>query len=265
MKATSILLTVLLCLLTLLWGCRQTTTVILPPDNPNLTTSNTATDSLTTETPMDIEPSTTAALEPEVPPTAEPTAAQDSEAATVFTSDPVTEPLDVPTEPPITQPTLPPAIEPSISPTTDPVTEPEPDQHPVYYISGHQIGALEYALLDSINSKREDTDVPPLALDPTLCALARIRAYECTESFSHSRPDGRSAYSVLTDYSYGFWSNFSQQIHYGSAGMSAGTIVKGWMYNAGFSEDISSADYSHMGIGVYNMDGLTYIVCFFAA
>ena len=123
---------------------------------------------------------------------------------------------------------------------------------------------MEYALLDGINGKRAEHSLEPLVLDATLCALARIRAYECSESFTQIRPDGRNAYSVLTDYGYAIWSNFSQCLHHGTAGLGPSTIIKGWMYNTDFSNDILCEDFTHIGIGVYKLEGLTYIVCFFA-
>ena len=101
-------------------------------------------------------------------------------------------------------------------------------------------------------------------MDRTLCALAAIRAYECTESFSHTRPDGRGAITVLSDYGYYIWSNLSERIHYGTSGLSAGTIVKGWMYNEDFSSAILSGNFTHIGIGIYDNGSTTYIVCFFA-
>ena len=125
---------------------------------------------------------------------------------------------------------------------------------------------MEYALLDAINQKRSAAEdpVPSLTMDHTLCALAAIRAYECTDRFTHTRPDGRGAFTVLSDYGYYIWSNLSERIHQGSSGLSAGTIVKGWMYNADFSANILSGDFTHIGIGVYDTGGTTYIVCFFA-
>ena len=115
-----------------------------------------------------------------------------------------------------------------------------------------------------MNSKRAENGLGPLSLDPTLCALARIRAYECTESFTQTRPDGTSGRSVLTDYGYDIWPALSQRIHCGTSGLSASTIIKGWMYNSDFSADILSVDFTHLGIGIYELDGLTYLVCFFA-
>lgn len=258
MNTKLVVLAAVLCLLTLLWGCRQTTTVILPPDTPDPTTEGAVLATPPTEAPTDSATTVSPVIEP-----TSPTAAPETEPLPVSDPEPSTEPTREPTAAPETEPAYDPTEPPAI-PVTEPATEPEPAKHPVYDISSHSIGSLEYALLDSINSKRAEQDLAHLSLDGTLCALARIRAYECTGSFSHSRPDGRGAFSVLSDYGYNTWSNLNERIHYGTAGLSAGTLVKGWMYTDDFSASILSGDFTHIGIGVYDHGGLTYIVCFFA-
>lgn len=242
----------LLCLVTVLMGCSRTTTVILPPE---------------TAAPVSAAPESSDPAETAAPTTV---AATDrpTQAPTTESSEeaPTEAPTTEPTESPTTESTeIPPTpTEPTTQPPTEPTPESEPARHPVYDISGHSTGALEYSLLDGINSQRADAGLDPLSLDHTLCALAAIRAYECSESFSLTRPDGRSGYSVVTDYGYAVWSDFSQRIHYGSAGLSAGAIVKGWMYTDDFSANILSGGFTHIGIGVYTTGGITYIVCFFA-
>lgn len=335
MKMMIRLLALLLCLVTLLWGCQRQTTVILPPeaastaasgissDAPSIAESLPSTDSATKSTseptlgptsePTTIpttqpttEPTANPATEPTTTPTTEAATVPTTEPATIPTTTPTTEPTTEPTTAPTSEPTTEPTIEPSTEPTTEPSTEPttepgtepttepsteptteptseptsepttepctepptepEPTQHPVYNISSHSVGTLEYALLDAINQKRSAAEdpVPSLTMDHTLCALAAIRAYECTDSFTHTRPDGRGAFTVLSDYGYYIWSNLSERIHQGSSGLSAGTVVKGWMYNADFSANILSGDFTHIGIGVYDTGGTTYIVCIFA-
>ncbi len=319
MKMMIRLLALLLCLVTLLWGCQRQTTVILPPetastaasgissDAPSIAESLSPTDPATKSTseptlgptsePTTI-PTTQPTTEPTAKPATEPTTAPATAATTVAntepatiptttpTSEPTTEPTTTPTSEPTTEPTIEPSTEPTTEPSTEPTTEPtseptseptaepstestaepEPTQHPVYNISSHSVGTLEYSLLDAINQKRSAAEdpVPSLTMDHTLCALAAIRAYECKDRFTHTRPDGRSAFTVLSDYGYYIWSNLSERIHQGSSGLSAGTVVKGWMYNADFSANILSGDFTHIGIGVYDTGGTTYIVCFFA-
>ena len=43
-----------------------------------------------------------------------------------------------------------------------------------------------------------------LKLDADLCRVAKIRAEETVKSFSHTRPDGRSCFTVLKDLSIGY-------------------------------------------------------------
>lgn len=242
MNAVIRLLCLLLCVCTVLMGCSRTTTVILPPETAAHTAKPTA--------------------EQKEPATAAPTTAPTRPPATQRPTEPPTaEPTAPPTESPTRAPTQ--ATEPPVPPATEePSTQ--PPRHPVYDIGSHSIGSPEYSLLDGINGKRSENELAPLTLNSKLCALAAIRAYECASDFSHTRPDGRGAYTVLSDYGYAVWSNFSERIHYGSSGLSASTIVKGWMYNGDFSGDILSDGFTHIGIGVYRSNGITYIVCFFA-
>lgn len=234
MKLSVRFLAVLLCLATVLWGCQRSTTVILPPETTPTTTSG-----------AEIQPST-------------------GTTAPASTTQATTEPVTEPTAVPSTEAATVPATEPTAAPTATPTTEPEPTQHPVYDISGHSIGSLEYSLLDAINGQRAAAELPALTMDHTLSALAAIRACECAESFSHTRPDGRGAFTVLSDHGYYIWPHLNERIHYGTSGLSSGTILKGWMRNADFSASILSADFTHIGIGVYTSGGTDHIVCFFA-
>ena len=261
MKPTIRLLALLLCLIVGLMGCSRTTTVILPPET-----------AAQTPLPM-VLPGTEPTDVPAAPPTAAPETIPTNQPTEAPTDAPTCAPTEVPTDAATesattqrpTELTAPSTIPPTAAPITEPPTEAatEPYRHPVYQISSHHIGSLEYSLLDAINAKRAASALPPLTMDSTLCALAAIRAYECTELFTHTRPDGRGAFTVLSDYDYAIWSHLRERIHCGSSGMAAGTIVKGWMYNEDFSANILSDDFTHMGIGVYDNGGTIYIVCFF--
>jgi uncharacterized protein YkwD len=174
---------------------------------------------------------------------------------------------------PATESTTIPSTEPTSLPTTEPATDPTTEStadlstqstvHPVYDISGHTVGALEYSLLDAINQERSKNDLSPLTLDPTLCALSAVRSYECSENTSHIRPNGSSGLSVLEDYDYAHWSATDERIHHGTAGLSASIIIKAWMRNADFSAGILSGVFTHVGIGTYTAGNITYIVLLF--
>lgn len=265
-----------LSIVTFLWGCQRTTTIILPPDSTSIASSIAET---TIETEMDSTaslsvptaasttwPSTTSTTEaPTVAPTVKPTAAPTDPPVTApsATEAPTTVPTQAPTTVPTEAPTMPPEI-----PTepTETVTQPEPTRHPVYDTAGHTIGSLERELLSQLNQHRAAREIPlpALTMDQTLCALSTIRAYECAQDFSQTRPDGRSGRTVLSDYGYDIWPNTSQRIHDGSTGLPASVILKAWEYNSSFSNDLFSDAYTHIGIGVWESGSRTYIVCIFA-
>ena len=133
----------------------------------------------------------------------------------------------------------------------------------MYDITNHTIGSLEYSLLDGINQERSKIELPPLALDPTLCALSAVRAYECSLDFSHTRPNGKPGYSILEEYDYAIWTVTDERNYQGSTGIPESIIIKGWMRNNSFSASILSECYTHIGIGTYTTGNITYIVLLF--
>lgn len=256
----SIVLAVLLCLVTVLWGCQHSTSVILPPETlPTIASSAEGSSTALPDTPT-TQPTTPPASAPATTPTTEPTSAPTMNPPTAPTSEPTTSPTTAPTTIP---PTEPPTVPPTEPPTVPP-TEPEPTQNGVYDISSHTIGSLEYSLLDALNGQRDAGQLPALTMDSTLCALAAIRAYECAENFSHTRPDGRSAYTVLSDYDYNIWSQTDEQLHCGSGDFSTSVIIRVWMNKDAFAASILSVNYTRIGIGIYTAGGYTYIACLFA-
>lgn len=134
----------------------------------------------------------------------------------------------------------------------------------VYDISNHTIGALEKEVLAELNRRRTENGLPTLSMDNTLSALAAIRAYECTQTLSHTRPDGRDCYSVLSDYGYSGWVSVGENVLYGTTDYTAAQMVDAWMNSEANRANIRSADYTCSGIGIYYLNGLIYIACFFA-
>ncbi len=64
-----------------------------------------------------------------------------------------------------------------------------------------------------------------LELDEDLCKAAKVRSQELIESFSHTRPDGRSCFTVLSDLSISY-STAGENI---AAGYSTGeSVFNGW-------------------------------------
>lgn len=191
---------------------------------------------------------------------------------TKATEPPATQPPE--TKPPATEPveTAPPETEvpPTEVPATElpetevPETEPPATQSPeeaVYDISDYAAGGLEYGVVEQINACRAEAGLEPLSMSGTLCGIASVRAYEVCLSWSHTRPNGSGWESVLSDYGYGYAAAAEDLVH--SAGFDAASIVSKWMGSDGSRADILSADFTSIGVGVYNTGGTTFLAAIF--
>ncbi len=154
-----------------------------------------------------------------------------------------------PTEPPVTEP---------------PETEPPKYDHPVYDISNHSVGSLEYEILAEINARRAAEGLSELKMDKKLCALSTIRAYECTISFSHTRPNGTSCFTLLSEYNYKGGSLAGENLLYASSSYSASRLVDVWMNSTSHKNNILSASFTKAGIGIFYSGGRIYVANFFA-
>ena len=160
---------------------------------------------------------------------------------------------------------LPPHTDPP--PTEPPQTEPpatDPPKHEVYDISDHVIGSLEYEILKVINEKRAEAGLGELKMDKKLCALAAIRAYESSISFSHTRPDGRSCFTVFSDYNYTGGSIAGENLLHASPGYAASKLVDVWMKSTSHKDNILTSSFTKAGLGIYYANGRMYVANLFA-
>lgn len=170
-----------------------------------------------------------------------------------MTQPPETEP---PTQPPATQPpaTQPPVTEPPA--TEPPVTDPPPNPNDIFKDT---VTALEQELMDLINAERVKAGLEPLELDPRLCAITSMRAYECSILFEHTRPNGESCFSVMEEYGYMDYKYCGENILYCSVGFfDAADMVGMWMESEGHRENILSEKFNEMGLAVYEANGFYY-------
>lgn len=157
---------------------------------------------------------------------------------------------------------LPPHTEPPE--TEPPETEPSQTEHEVYDISDHVVGSLEYEILAVINQHRAEAGLGELKMDKKLCALAKIRAYEASISFSHTRPDGRSCFTVLTDYNYRGGSIAGENLLHASPGYAASKLVNVWMKSTSHKDNILTESFTKAGLGIYYANGRMYVANLFA-
>ena len=102
-------------------------------------------------------------------------------------------------------------------------------------------------VFDLTNAERESAGLQPLSRMAALTLAAEVRASEIIESFSHTRPDGRSCFTAFDE------SNVSYRWAGENLAMGQRTpaeVVRGWMESPGHRENILTAEFGHLGIGV---------------
>ena len=136
-----------------------------------------------------------------------------------------------PCETPVETPEAPPAPTAAPSPTSAP-------------------GVSEYAqeVVRLVNIEREKAGLAPLTMDATLSAAAQVRAQEIDVSFSHTRPDGTSCFTVLKEFGIGYRA-CGENIAKGSP--SPARVVEGWMNSAGHRANILNENFTTIGVGVH--------------
>ena len=111
------------------------------------------------------------------------------------------------------------------------------------------------------NNYRSLVGVSSLTLDSSLVEAASIRAKELSDSFSHTRPNGSSCFTVLSELG----------ISYGTAGeniaagySSSQSVMEGWRFYSGHYQNIISSKFKKIGIGVNIINNQYYWVQIFS-
>lgn len=148
---------------------------------------------------------------------------------------------------------VPPTQTPTIMPTTAPTA---PPFDPASYVPG----SLEYDLLAELNVRRTADGISKLELCDELSGIAAIRAWEISNTWSSTRPDGRSYTSVMEDHGYGFTAAAQLLIHTAGSG-DAPALVDRWMGIDTSHANILSCSFDTAGIGLCRTGGVIYIAC----
>lgn len=97
-----------------------------------------------------------------------------------------------------------------------------------------------------VNQERTTNGLPPLYASTALNQAAEIRSQELTELFSHTRPDGRSGFSILDDRAIN-WRYVGENIAAGHT--TPEIVVKNWMNSEGHRANILNPNYQYIGVG----------------
>ena len=153
-------------------------------------------------------------------------------------------------------PALPTTPEESVTPE-EPTTPEEPE-----ISEGRTDPALSLAIFEDINAKRAENGAAPLLYCDALQDAANLRAKECAESFSHTRPDGSACFTAFTV----SFSEAGENIAMcGSLSASKEVFMEMWMNSEGHRANILGEQFTAVAVGVYvdSASGSTYAVQLF--
>lgn len=125
------------------------------------------------------------------------------------------------------------------------------------HIHGHAVDetavnreSFAQEILDLVNRERAKKGSGALRLADDMMKAADIRAGELVRLFSHTRPDGRSCFTVLRNQGNGAGENIAA----GAASPEA--VMRMWMNSPGHKRNILDPHYRELGVG-YTYQGRT--------
>lgn len=115
-------------------------------------------------------------------------------------------------------------------------------------------------VFELVNEERGKAGMNKLSYRGDLQNAADTRAREIVKAFSHTRPDGRSCFTVYADNGIKYRAA-GENIAYGQR--DANEVMNGWMNSQGHRANILSANYTGICVGMYEQNGIKYWVQLF--
>lgn len=166
----------------------------------------------------------------------------------------------VPEQPDIQEPTAPtpPDVQGPATPEQPDIQEPDTETP-----SEDEVHSYALQILELVNAERANAGLSPLKLDLDITAAANIRAVEIKQSFSHTRPNGSSFSTALTEQGVSYRRS-GENIAWGQK--SPEQVMNGWMNSDGHRANILNPNFENIGIGYYqDANGVNYWVQLFTA
>ena len=217
-----------------------------------------------------VTPTAVFSATPTVTPTAPPTA------TLIITPSHTLKPTETPIITP--KPTLKPTPTATPIPTPTPTEAPTPSPTPKISVTSSMLREIENGFLHLVNGERQSLGLSALTINAHLDSCAEIRADEIITSFSHTRPNGESCFSLIDSSKYNYKTvgeNICMTSHVGSGYITPFTgsaeqieAVYTHMFNLfknspGHYANMIDTDFEHCGIGIsYKMEkGIPMFYC----
>lgn len=110
----------------------------------------------------------------------------------------------------------------------------------------HSQNSFEEQVVALVNEERAKAGLSPLTLDTRAASAAAVRSGEIQTSFSHTRPDGSSFSTALTQAGINYRSS-GENIAYGQT--TPEQVMNSWMNSSGHRANILNADFTSIGVG----------------
>lgn len=123
-----------------------------------------------------------------------------------------------------------------------------PDNTPDVPEDGGEQDSFVQQVVQLVNEERAKVGLAPLTVDTKAANAAQVRAGELTQSFSHTRPDGSSFSTALTQAGASF-KGAGENIAYGQT--TPEQAMESWMNSSGHRANILSSSYTSIGVGHY--------------
>ena len=120
--------------------------------------------------------------------------------------------------------------------------------------------SYQQQVIDLVNKERKTAGLSALTTTSKLESAAMHRAKEIVETFSHTRPDGTSFYTVLGEYGITY-NACGENIAWGQR--TPEEVMNNWMNSDGHRKNIMSSNFNKIGIGYYVVNNTPYWVQIF--
>ena len=164
------------------------------------------------------------------------------------------QPTEVPKPTTKPQPTEAPKPTTKPQPTATPKPTATPTPNPIHRADAAEINQMVQEVVRLTNIERAKVGSAPLQYHEGLGRAAMIRAKEINISFSHTRPDGRSSSTALSDAGVG--GSASENIAMGYE--TPADAIEGWMNSSGHRAAMLTNAANYIGVGIYQNDYGTY-------
>lgn len=173
---------------------------------------------------------------------------------TAASPEPTQEAVAVSTQKPEPEPAETPILYAIVTPTPPLVL---PHGYPGAYVDpAHNTISLSREIFDLTNQIRAKNGLGELTYADDLQDAADVRAYECSITFSHTRPDGSSCHSIVEEMDY--YVTGENLIKVDRPIAVPEIIMSEWMTSEGHRANILLPEFTKLAVGVYEKNGVVY-------